>query len=702
MEIKYSRKIMVLKSGLLIILTFTISACNRSETRFSESIIPETRCEQLIESIGAMEAYSICLEDARANIPQAQHALGKAFESGALGEEHKSYAVMWFERAIANHHLESELYLADYYLSNKKVNLGVQLLEKAAHRSELSAQKRLAKMYYEGKIIKKNIAKAKAWFEKAAEANDAQAQYILYQILSQSEFLDEAKGQQLLLAAANAQFVPAMEVIAEQKIQAKAYDAAALWLARASKANSSKASYLLAKLVMEDKLSVKVDVAELLQRSQDYSAAKVLLAKCYIAGKYVRQDIKKAQQLLKQAAYEDEPEAFYEIAIALLRGDYDWKKDNDLAIKYLKKAADMNFHPAKVLMATLFIDGESIIDDKNQVITHLALMAISGDAQAQYKLAKTLADFSIPVYDRVAIFWLEKAANYHQEAAFLLANFYQEGIGTEINLNKAFSLYHKLASEHYAAAYLELAKMYFRGTGIEKDASHSKKWLTQAIKAQVPEAKEVAQEIFKEGFDVAENNVDELLDFAAYSNVSSAIYKQGKNYLEGTNGYQQDWKKGLELIEQAAAQSYPLAQRELGIMYENDLYEKNDIELAVVWYRKAALQGDDFSQYRLAHLYFNEMLSPNKVEAYAWANLAAQSGILPAEDLKNSIYETLNQEELDRGENLSVEILGKYKREEEEKEDDDGFIVDTWATSVVPLQELSSNKQGIFEQQIVR
>ncbi len=695
---------MVFKSGLLVILTFTIAGCNKSETRFSESIIPETRCEQLIESIGAMDAYSICLKDARANIPQAQHALGKAFESGALGEEHKSYAVMWFERAVANHHPESELYLAHYYLSNNKVNLGVQLLEKAAHRSDLRAQKILANMYYEGKIVKKNIAKAKAWFEKAAQANDAQAQYILYQILSQSELSDDAKGQQLLLASAKAQFIPAMEVIAEQKIEAKAYDAAALWLARASKAHSSKASYLLAKLVMDNKLSANVDVAELLQRSQDYSPAKVLLAKCYIAGKYVKQDIPKAQQLLKQAANQNEPEAFYEIAVALLRGDYPWKKDNDLAIKYFKQAADMNFHPAKVLMATLFIDGKSIIDDKNQVITHLALMAINGDAQAQYKLAKTLADFSIPVYDRVAFFWLAKAANHDQKAAFLLANFYQEGIGTEINLNEAFSLYRKLASEHYAAAYLELAKMYFRGTGIEKDASQSKMWLAHAIQAQVPEAKEVAQEIFKEGFDVdiAENNAGELLDFAAYSNVPSAIYKQGKNYIEGANGYQQDWKKGLELIEQAAAQSYPLAQRELGIMYENDLYEKNDLELAIAWYRKAALQGDEFSQYRLGHLYFNERLSPNKVEAYAWANLAAQSGMLPAEDLKNSIYETLNQEELDRGENLSIEILGKYQREEDDGDDDGNFIVDTTTTDDVPLQELSSNKRRIFEQQVVR
>lgn len=659
----------MLKFGLLIILVLQIAACNKSETKFSEATVPETRCEQLIESVGAMEAYPICLKDARDNIPQAQYALGKAFESGALGEEHKPYAAMWFERAVANHHPETELHLARYYLSNNKVNLGIQLLEKAAHRSDLSAQKSLANMYYEGTIVKKNIAKAKAWFEKAAQANDVQSQYTLSQILLLPEFLDEDKSNQLLIAAARAQFVPAMETLAEQKIQAKSYDEAGLWLNRASKAHSPKASYLLAKLVMEEKLALKVDMAELLERSQDYPPAKVLLAKCYGSGKYLKQDIKKAQQLLKQAAYENEPEAFYEIAIALLRGDYRWKKDNDLAIKYFKQAAEMNFHPAKVIMATLFINGKPIVDDKNQVITHLALMAISGDAEAQYKLAQILADFSIPVYDRVAFFWLEKASTHNQDAAFLLANFYQEGIGTEINSQAAFSLYNKLAAQRYSAAYLELAKLYFRGTGVEKDTAQSKMWLAHAIKAEVPAAKEVAQEIFKDGFDIdiAESHASELLSFAADSNVPSAIYTQGKNYLDGVNGYQRDWKKAIKLIEQAAEQGYPLAQRELGIMYENELYEKNDLDLAIVWYRKAAFQGDEFSQYRLGHLYFREnQPQHNKVEAYAWATLAAQSGMIPAEELKNSIYVSLSQEELDKGESLSVEILKKYRPEESE------------------------------------
>ncbi len=76
--------------------------------------------------------------------------------------------------------------------------------------------------------------------------------------------------------------------------------------------------------------------------------------------------------------------------------------------------------------------------------------------------------------------------------------------------------------------------------------------------------------------------------------------------------------------------------------------------------------------------------------------------MLPAEDLKNSIYETLNQEELDRGENLSIEILGKYQREEDDGDDDGNFIVDTTTTDDLPLQELSSNKRRIFEQQVVR
>ena len=51
--------------------------------------------------------------------------------------------------------------------------------QKAAEQGDVNAQSILGAMYYEGKGVQKNYAKAFEWFEKAAEQGHANAQYNL-------------------------------------------------------------------------------------------------------------------------------------------------------------------------------------------------------------------------------------------------------------------------------------------------------------------------------------------------------------------------------------------------------------------------------------------------------------------------------------------------------------------------------------------
>ncbi len=51
--------------------------------------------------------------------------------------------------------------------------------QKAAEQGDVNAQSILGAMYYEGKGVQKNYAKAFEWFEKAAKQGDADAQNIL-------------------------------------------------------------------------------------------------------------------------------------------------------------------------------------------------------------------------------------------------------------------------------------------------------------------------------------------------------------------------------------------------------------------------------------------------------------------------------------------------------------------------------------------
>ena len=657
------------------ILTFTtllfLTACQQSDDMFSQYTVPTDRCGQLIESVGAVDAYEVCVNDAQSNVPEAQFALAKAFESGALGLENKSYAAFWYKKAAANEYLPAELYLAQYYLRRNKSKQAVKLLENIAKTGNVESQVILGKLYFQGIQVEKNLKRAKVWFEKAAHAENAQAQYYLSQLYLISGFRDEEKSNFWLQSAAALNQSDAIESIAEKFIGEENYETAGKWLAKGSKMGSHPSQYLLAKIILEKKVSWNIDVIALLQRSQTYIPSKILLAKCYLNGTMIPQDVSKAKSLLLEAAKAGSPEADYEIGLSLLRGYQGWQKDIELGIDYIKRSASRDYKPANVILATLFIEGKPLMSNKREALTHLALMAIDGKADAQYKLAILLKDFGIPVYDRVAFYWLEKAAatNY-LEAKYLLAQFYQEGIGTEIDYDKSFVLYQKVASKNYPNAFLALARFYHYGWGTEANAFKAKQWLTLAVEAKVPDSKQVAKEIFESNHNASfdANTPNQLLDFAVESDVPSALYTQGKRYFDGTNGYLRNLDKGFAMIQNAANQSYLLAQRELGIIFEHGLYGNGDINKARQWYQKAALQGDEFSQFRLAQIYFSDhSIEDNAVQAYAWANLAAATGMLPAEDFRDMIFESLTPTEVEQGQTLSLQILSKYQDNHELK-----------------------------------
>jgi len=53
------------------------------------------------------------------------------------------------------------------------------------------------------------------------------------------------------------------------------------------------------------------------------------------------------------------------------------------------------------------------------------------------------------------------------------------------------------------------------------------------------------------------------------------------------------------------------------------------------------------------------------VSAYAWANLAAAKGLLPAEDLRDLIYSELTPEQIEEGQALSLKYLRFYQNQDD-------------------------------------
>jgi len=655
---------------LLLSLACLLGACDQTDDFFDSVGNTKNRCELLIQSTGLDEAYHICEKDAKAGNPLAQIALANALQLQKQNDESLQESFYWLQRAVEQRYPLAELKIGKYYIRQKELAKGIKHIKNAAKNNNVAAQVIIGKLYYAGEYFKQDIKKSKKWLEKAAKKNNPEAQFYLSEIYHYYVDAKDApqKSQKLLKLSAQHDYVPALVKIGELLIENNQYITASHWLAKASKLHSAKAQYLLAILSLDNKIQAKLDVIALLERSRlSYLPAQVRLAYCYKNGEVVQKDMIKAKRLLENAAELGHEQAFFELGMSMIRGDFGFEKNVPHGIDYLKISAEKGFPPAKLILSTLFINGQPILKDKNEAVKVLALQAIQGIPSAQYKLAKVLVEFQIPAYDRVAYYWLEKAAKQsNNDIHFLLATFYANGIGTATDFKRAIALLKHLAEQNYSLAYMELAKLYHKGLGVERSDFIAKNWIVRAIDSDVPGATVLARELFQDGldFDITTNDSVRLVEFAAESNLPAALYTKGKLYLEGQKGYDKSIPDGIHYLNMAAKQGYTEAQRYLGMIYENKLYGETDDMAAYNWYQQAAETGDEFSQYRLAYLYFNQLgVQKDKVSAYAWANLAASTGMMPAEDLRDLIFNDLTPDEIEKGQALSLKRLRNYQPE---------------------------------------
>jgi hypothetical protein len=104
-----------------------------------------------------------------------------------------------------------------------------------------------------------------------------------------------------------------------------------------------------------------------------------------------------------------------------------------------------------------------------------------------------------------------------------------------------------------------------------------------------------------------------------------------------------DFPKAVELFRGLAEGGNPVAQYNLGVLYESGQGLPKDYKLAAEWYRKGADQGYSEAQNNLANMYaFGLGVEQNPAEAVVWMRKAAQQGQAGAQ-LNLGIMYTLGQ-----------------------------------------------------------
>ena len=160
-------------------------------------------------------------------------------------------------------------------------------------------------------------------------------------------------------------------------------------------------------------------------------------------------------------------------------------KDQDEAIKWLRKAADAGDTDAQVIAGMKLAYGNGPNSDQVDAFNYFKQAAAQGTAVALYELGVAYKTARGTVKnDAEAVAAFSKAAEAgHAGAQFELGDCMESGSGVAVNLPGALENFRRAADQNNPAAQRRLGQMYVGGKGVAKDAREGMKWLIKAANA---------------------------------------------------------------------------------------------------------------------------------------------------------------------------------------------------------------------------
>lgn len=281
------------------------------------------------------------------------------------------------------------------------------------------------------------------------------------------------------------------------------------------------------------------------------------------------------------------------------------------------------------------------------------------DNKAQLALAKKLAEASNVLadengradprtrdrnrqaYNGEALKMVKKlvGAGYN-DAMFYLAECYGEGsLGLQVDPKEAFNLYQAAAKQNHAAAAYRTAVCCEigpeEGGGTRKDLQKAFQWYKRASALGDVAAMYKMGIILLRGLLGQEKSIGEAVGYLkraaekADKENPHALHELGLLYESPKNPtlLVRDEAEAFRLFNQAAKLGYKFSQFKLGQAYEYGLLGcAVDARNSIIWYTKAAAQGEHQSELALSGWYLTGsegILEHSDIEAYLWARKAA-------------------------------------------------------------------------------
>lgn len=161
-------------------------------------------------------------------------------------------------------------------------------------------------------------------------------------------------------------------------------------------------------------------------------------------------------------------------------------------------------------------------------------------------------------------------------------------------INSKCQWYIEQSTNSLADAQLGIYFRFLRGNGLPESDRLALKWLKKSAKNNNSKARYFLSEHYIDGSyynPVRRKKGWDMMEELAGQNDADALYFLGRNYFHGLRDRPIEREKGIAFFTKAANQGYYVAQNELGKIYMDKSFEGYDKDKAIIWHRKAALEG---------------------------------------------------------------------------------------------------------------
>jgi TPR repeat protein len=310
----------------------------------------------------------------------------------------------------------------------------------------------------------------------------------------------------------------------------------------------------------------------------------------------------------------------------LYLSDHDLLRDDSMAARWSRRAADHGHPGAAYVLGFLYSRGQGVPKDDAEAIRLFRASADKNDSSGMFALGGMYANGRGVSKDLgEAKHWYQKAAENHNTAAMVaLGEMYANGMGVPKDGDAAVKWYRTAADKNNPTGMASLGWMYESGQGVPRDYAQAARWYHKAAEFNHSGA------FYRLGA-MAENGNGGPKDGTAAANWyrkainldhTYAMVALGLMYENG-NGVKQDGGEALRLFEKAAEKNNAAGRFYVGLHYERN----KEFEKALANYTQAARMGDVAAMHNVAVAYDRGRgVGENRKVAAEWVFKALKAG----------------------------------------------------------------------------